>query len=194
MPRFISSYEATDSPTLPGFAEYLRERLTSDMKVAEKRSGLLIHIAGYVAGRSGAHPEMLFVRNIMHIDPSTGDYSKGISEFQLTEDFWTRDYLHATTKAAVRGGGSQRYFNGTPVGRIAFLGLHAMLWRFYGEVWRQPGWALRAPQTLDELAGFVELELRAMGTMFQSSDYSAPPIGGGVQIETIAPPANCVEL
>ncbi len=194
MPQCISSYHATASPTLPGFADYLRQRLTDDMDPAEKRIGLLIQIAGYVPGPSDAHPEMLFVRNIEHIDPCTGEYSEGTTQFKLTPDFWDRDYLTDATKAAFRGGGFQRYFNGTPPGRIAFLGLNDMLWRFYRDAWQHPSWQVRAPQTLEELAGFVKLEIQAIGTMFQSSDYPAPLIGGDVQIETIPPPPNCVTL
>ena len=80
MPRCISAYHAMASPTLPGFAEYLRQQLTDDMSPAEKHAGLLIHIAGYVGGPSGSHPEMLFVRNIQHIDETTCEYSQGVAE------------------------------------------------------------------------------------------------------------------
>jgi hypothetical protein len=86
-----------------------------------------------------------------------------------------------------------------------------MLWAFYAEVWRelremlvavtdhaaeryrqrvlgslrQPHWQFRAPRALDELVGFVEHEMRAIGTMYQSSEYSAPYIGGEVQMTVI---------
>ena len=194
MPQCITSYQALGSTTLPGFADYLRQRLTGDMTPDEKRTGLLVHIAGYVAGPSGSHPEMLFVRNIPGINPTTGEYSAGVEEFQLSEDFWARDYLNPQTQTALASGGSQRYFNGTPPGRIAFLALHQGLWGFYAETWRQPQWRFRAPGTLEELAGFVKLEIQAIGTMYQSSNYSAPLIGGEVQIETITPPTDCVTL
>jgi len=195
MPECISTYGVTAAPTVRGFSEYLGERLSSEMNDSEKRGGSLIHVAGYVRDRDGAHPEMCFVRNVERIDEHTGDYMGFSDQFQVSEDFWRRDYLTPTTQAAIRDGGYQRYFNGFPPGRITFLGLSQMFQVFLHQVWSgQPEWKFRPPRSLEELASFVALEIRAVCTMFGSSDYPAPYIGGDVQIETVSPPPGAVVL
>ena len=190
----IDAYESTSESTLEGFTKYLRERLSKEMNAEERSGGCLIHVAGYVHDNAGAHPEMWFIRNVEGIDERTGEYVGLGSNFQVTEDFWNRDYSAAATKEAFRTGGYQRYFNGFPPGRIAFLGLSQMLQRFFGQVWAHPVWKFRPPQSLDELASVVELEIRVVGTMFGSSDYPAAYIGGAVQVEKCLPPDDAVVL
>ena len=194
MPDCITTYSATTAPTVAGFSEYLRTRLSTEMLEHEWKRGCLIHVAGYTAGGGGTHAELWFVRNVERIDEQTGAYVGPSAQFLLSEDFWNRDYLSPTTKAVFQSGGYQRYFNGFPPGRIAFFGLSNMLQSFFNQVWGHPSWKFRPPQSLDELASFVELEIRAIGTMFGSSNYPAPYIGGDVQIEVIAPPPGAVTL
>lgn len=137
---------------------------------------------------NGAHPEFYFVRNIQGINASTGAYEGVTSKYQVTEDFWTRDYPQAPA-GMFAAGGSQRYFNGFPSGRIAYLGAMQKLQEFYEQVWREPNWKFRRPMSLNELASFVRLELETINTLFTSSDYPSPYIGGAIQIEQIpAPP------
>jgi hypothetical protein len=165
------------------------------MTDSEKGQGSLIHVAGYVRDQGCAHPEMCFVRNVERIDEQTGNYVEFRDQFQVSEDFWHRDYLSPITRAAIRGGGYQNYFNGFPPGRIAFLGLSQMFQAFLHQVWwEHPEWRFRPPSALDELSSFVALEIQAVCTMFGSSDYPAPYVGGDVQIETISPPQGAVVL
>jgi len=133
------------------------------------------------------------VRNIAKIDETTGDYI-GSDHFDVSEDFWHRDYLNPGVQSALEVGSEQRYFNGYPPGRIAYLGFIQRLGIFLKDVWSQPRWRFRAPRTVDELARFVDFEIRAIGAMFHSSGYSAPFIGGTVQLETISPPSTAVKL
>lgn len=65
---------------------------------------------------------------------------------------------------------------------------------FLREVWSEPAWSFRAPSNIDELARFIDLEIRAVGALFFSSDYNAPYIVGSVQIEAIPAPHNAVTL
>ena len=193
LPSAISSY-AEGSPTLRGFAEYLRERLEDERTADERANATLFHIAGYADIGGKAHPELVFVRNFTDIDTTTGGYVGVMDKFDVTEDFWCRDYANPVVRAALAAGREQRYFNGFPAGRIAYLGFVDGFNDFLGQVWQQPTWKFRPPQNVDELAGFVELEVRAICTMFASSDYDAAYIGGEVQIVKIPAPTNAVTL
>lgn len=151
MPACITSYSASAAPSLSGFANYLAAQLEASPTPGEAR---LFHIAGYVDDASGIHPEFYFVRNIQSINARTGAYEDVTSNYQVTEDFWTRDYPQAPAGMFAMGG-YQRYFNGYPPGRIAYLGATQKLQEFYEQVWREPSWKFRRPASLDELTAFV---------------------------------------
>ena len=190
LPACIASYSVSAAPSLSGFANYLAAQLESSLTPDKAR---LFHIAGYVNDASGVHPEFYFVRNIQDINATTGAYEGVTSSYQVTEDFWTRDYPQAPS-GLFAAGGSQRYFNGYPSGRIAYLGATQKLHEFYEEVWREPHWKFRRPASLDELVGFVRLELETINTLFMSSDYPSPYIGGVIQIEKIPRPSDAMSL
>jgi hypothetical protein len=190
LPACIAQYSASPAPSLSGFANHLAAELGSSATAAELR---LFHIAGYVNDAAGAHPEFYFVRNIQKINTTTGAYEGVTSNYQVTEDFWTRDYPKAAA-GTFAAGRSWRYFNGFPSGRIAYLGAWRMLQQFYEAVWSNPNWQFRRPRSLDELTAFVRLELETINTLFASSDYPSPYIGGSIQIEKIYAPTNAVSL
>ena len=91
MPSCIDTYAQTESPTQGGFAQYLKLRLESELTDAQKAMPTLIHIVGYEDGVDGKHPSLHFVRNAWGINASTGAYEDIRPEFQVTEDFWSRD-------------------------------------------------------------------------------------------------------
>ncbi len=64
----------------------------------------------------------------------------------------------------------------------------------YERVWREPSWKFRRPASLDELAAFVRLELETINTLFTSSDYPTPYVGGDIQIEKIPAPPGTIDL
>lgn len=193
MPATIDAYGRTSRPTLAGFAEFLRDHLSKELTPDEHAMGTLVHIAGYVEEEGRAHPEFWFVRNIDGIDADTGEYIVQ-ERFDVSEDFWNRDYKNPEVRAALAEFMEQRYFNGYPAGRIAYLGFVHRLGTFLRQVWAEPSWRFRQPTNIEELARFVDLEIRAIGALFFSSDYAAPYIGGTVQIEKIRPPSNAVPL
>jgi hypothetical protein len=187
MPEALLRYTTSSaSPTLGGLAEDLRQRLEQEMTADQKKSsGSLIHIAGYT-DEPEPHPEMYFVRNIKHIEPS-GAYSGFEETFDVSEDFWTRDYPR------YRSG--MLYINGYPEGRIGYLGFGRALDAFLQQVWNQhPEWRFRAPRSLDDQAALLELKLRAIATMFLISDHPAPYVGGAPQSIKIAPPAGAIQI
>lgn len=192
MPAVIDEYVATAAPTLYGFAEFLRQRFAAEVNEDEQAQGTLVHLAGYVQANGDAHPEFWFVRNV-DIDKSTGDYFV-TERFDLSEDFWARDYLNPQVRTALAAGSEQRYFNGMLPGRVAYNVFMKRLGIFLQQAWNEPTWRFRAPRTVEELARFVDLELGAIGAMFFSSDYGAPYIGGHVQIAVVKPPPNAVTL
>lgn len=190
MPACIASYSASAAPSLSGFANHLAAQIQSSTTPEKLR---LFHIAGYANDANGVHPEFYFVRNAQSINATTGAYEDITSTYQVTEDFWTRDYRGAPA-GMFAVGGFQRYFNGTPPGRIAYLGAAQMLRQFYEQVWNKPTWRFRRPASIDELAAFVRLELETIKTLYMSSDYPSPSIGGDVQIEKIPAPSGALVL
>jgi hypothetical protein len=189
----IHDYGRGLNPTLPGFAEHLRARLSSELTDDERRALTLIHIGGYVDEPTGAHPVLLFVRNVRGINPDGSYIGPGAQECEVSEDFWARDYrVNDSTKLALASGGWQSYFNGFPEGRMAYLGLTRSFNTFFRQVWSMKDWKFRPPASLQEIGAFVELELRAMDAMFRSSDYPAPYIGGEPQVRLIPAPANAI--
>jgi hypothetical protein len=190
LPACIASYSASATPTLSGFANHLAAQLESSPTPDMTR---LFHIAGYVNDARGVHPEFYFVRNIQSINATTGAYEGVTSNYQVTEDFWMRDYPQ-TPPGMFAAGGSRRYFNGHPSGRAAYLGAMQKLQEYYEQVWREPNWKFRPPASLDELAAFVQLELETINTLFTSSDYPSPYIGGVIQIEKIPAPSGAMSL
>ena len=188
MPGMITNYGLSPSPSLSGFADSLRGRLERDMTPTEKGGGCLVHIAGFVHDSAGQHPEFYFVRNITGIDPHNGSYLGMGSSFTVSEDFWTRDYVKPSDRAALTvGPGYALYINGFPSGRIAYFGLMPLLRKFFEDVWSTANWQFRPPKTLDEVAILLELHISVVVAMFKISDYSAPFIGGPVQTLLIRP-------
>ena len=98
----------------------------------------LIHLCGYVRADNSVHPEFYFVRNITGIDAHTGAYTGVSPSFQVSEDFWTRDYTAPETRNALAAGGQQVYINGYPAGRIGYLALMEHFGEFLTAVWSEP--------------------------------------------------------
>lgn len=137
---------------------------------------------------------MHFVRNLAQINPTSGDYEGVEHDFQVSEDFWGRDYLIQDTRDALAEGASHRYFNGYAAGRIAYFGVSQLLNEFFAQAWDNQAWKFKPPQTLKQQAVQLDLAIRAIGALFSSSDYAAPYIGGDVQTELVTPPADAVTL
>jgi hypothetical protein len=190
MPSCISGYAATSDPSLEGFAHHLKERLDDELTDGERTFATLIHIVGYVDDADGIHPAFYFVRNPRSINEQTGAYENIADTFEVSEDFWSRDYKHSLSDKTRY----QSYFNGTPDGRVAFFHFGRMFNGFLQAIWMEPMWKFRPPQSLDELASIVELQIRTICILFVMSDYQAPLIGGEPQIQKIAPPAGAVTL
>jgi hypothetical protein len=89
---------------------------------------------------------------------------------------------------AFESGSIQIYINGYPSGRIAYLGAMTRMREFFSQVWGNPEWMFRPPQSLTETVLLVKLYMNIIGTLFQISDYPAPFIGGETQIHEIPRP------
>jgi hypothetical protein len=134
------------------------------------------------------------VRNWSSINRKTGVYENIRQTFKVSEDFWNRDYKAAKKAGRLAPGWHQMYFNGTPDGRIAFYEFGQLFQRFMSAVWSQPNWKFRPPQSLDELASIVELQVLTIGRLYGMSNYHAPFIGGDPQLQIIAPPPGATSL
>jgi hypothetical protein len=181
VPSCVADYLDEDSDaSLESFAHYLARRLTEGMTPGQRALPTLVHIVGFTGDGARKHPEMWFVRNPETINPGNGHYENMRDEFFVSEDYWSRDYPR--NRAAIDAGMEWNYFNGTPDGLGSFIRFGPMFQSFLQQVWAQPGWHFRPPTNLREEAALVELKIRVVGTLFQSSDYSAPSVGGPPQI------------
>jgi hypothetical protein len=195
MPSCIAdySYYTGQGASLGGFAHYLKQRLEHGLTAAEATFPTLVQIVGYVDGRDNAsHPELHFIRNVRGISELTGEYEGITPEGTVSEDYWQRDYL--TDHGNLPPGGYRSYFNGTPHGRIAFQQFARHFRSYLESIWDRPEWNFRGPETLDELAALVDLQIRTIGTLYQMSDYPAPYIGGEPQVVTIQRPPSAIEI
>lgn len=190
MPAFIAKYGTCTRPTLGGFAKALMATLEP---IIPKHRGCIYHIAGYVAEGVTWHPELWFVRNYTGIDESDGSYI-GLGTWDVTEDFWSRDYLAPEAKQHFAQGNYRHYLNGAPPGRIAAVMLTPHLMSLEEYIWHRPGWQFRKWDTLAKLAAVIEAEFSLLSALYLSSGYPGPPIGGAVQMELIPPPSGTVSL
>jgi hypothetical protein len=114
----ISDYERTaENPSLSGFVEQLRDRLTSHHEPIHRRA---LHIAGYVADAMHTHPEVYYLRNIRG-RALDGGYGRPGREFVVSEEFWSRDYPRAETRDTLGEGGARMYLDGFPEKRVAYM-------------------------------------------------------------------------
>jgi hypothetical protein len=192
MKNFIDAQVASGARSLAAFANALRAKLEAEMHPEEKLGGSMVHIAGYVQEGGLQHPEFYFVRNVYGIDATTGEYRDLRDQFQVSEDFWTRDCPRSNLMARFQSGVYQIYINGFASGRIGYVLLQDYLRAFFRQIWEQPNWKFRPPSSLPETVLIVKLYMAIIDTMFQVSDYSAPFIGGGSQIIEIPQPPNTV--
>lgn len=192
MNNFIQIQANSGILSLSAFANNLGRELEIQMSSAEKSNGSMVHIAGYVEEENEAHPEFWFVRNVTGINMNTGEYTGTSPQFQVTEDFWTRDCPENKMIEAFQKGAYQIYVNGFASGRIGFVLLQQVMNQFFYGIWNNPSWEFRPPQSIEETRVLMELNVQIIGTLFKLSDYSAPFIGGNPQTHLITQPSNIV--
>ena len=192
MDKFISEQSSKHITSLSYFVSNLKNEIEQQMTAYEKNLGSMIHIAGYVKERNRSHPEFWFVRNVNGIDSKTGEYSGISSVFSLSEDFWARDCPKSNLIEAFQTGAYMIYINGFSSGRMGFNHLQYVLNQFYQQIWQNPAWKFRPPNSLDESELLVKINMQIVGTLFTMSNYPAPYIGGDIQTFTIPCPANIV--
>jgi len=192
MKAFIHSQADVTDLTLSKFARRLANELQSRMLPDEKDGGSMVHIAGYVEEGGVYHPEFWFVRNVHAIDRRTGEYGSITHDFNVTEDFWTRDCPKANLMKRFQESAHTYhiYVNGFAPGRISYFILQHVMNQFLSEIWSNPDWKFRPPRSLDESETLVKLYMQVVTTLFLLSDYSAQFIGGGIQTYTIPQPPN----
>jgi len=187
MTKFIDKSLST---RLEIFAEELRVSLEKEMSDSQKKSGSLIHIAGYEVNGSKYHPEFWFVRNIYEMKPDTGEYSDIRQEFIKSEDFWQRDNLKGNLFKAFQADDSmyQIYINGFTPGRISYNIIQSQLIQFFSTLWTNKDWKFRPPKNIDEAKLLIENYMTIINSVFLLSDYPGQFIGGSIQIELIPQP------
>jgi hypothetical protein len=192
MNDFIQRQAVLRVSPLSKFANNLKVELEAHMLPEEKQNGSMVHIAGYIEENGLSHPEFWFVRNVTGIDPNTGEYTGTSPQFQVSEDFWSRDCPRYKMIEAFQKGNYFIYINGFASGRIGFNLLQSELNPFFQKIWSNPNWKFRPPQSIEESRMFIELYIQTIITLFRVSDYPAPYIGGGIQTLVISRPPNMV--
>lgn len=196
LPQYIAIYRNANKlvgPTISGFAHALAKEVGAENDAAGPQ---FFHITGYADDGEGAHPEFWFVRNMTHIDEVTGEYQGIVREFMVDEHFWSRDYPSIKAKEATyfETGGTYHYFNGHAEGRIVYRMAFDALSSVYRFAWGNPRWEFRAPADINELAGLVEHQAKAVTVLFLSSKYQTPPVGGEIQVLKSPAPPDSVAL
>lgn len=196
MPNFIQQQSNVPGLDLKTFSNNLKDTLQSKMTREQKMGGSIIHIAGYVEESGVSHPEFWFVRNVHKMDPKTGEYTDIDENFEISEDFWTRDYKNANLKDVFQNPiyfAHQIYVNGFTPGRIGFNVIKKELDRFYLGIWRVRDWKFRGPKTMQETELLVKNYMQVIDTLFVLSDYNAKYIGGKTQTYVIKQPDNIAD-
>lgn len=186
--KFIKSQAKINKLTLADFSHNLKTQVENQMKTYEKSNGSIFHIAGYVKNNIAYHPEFWHVTNVHSINMTTGEYGDIRDDFAISEDFWSRDWQKNNLQQIFPSGGYQLYINGFASGRISYVILQSHFSSLMNTIWNNPNWLFRPPKSLVEAEGYVKLFMQFVGTLFKSSNYSAPFIGGRVQTCRILPP------
>lgn len=190
MPKFIEEQCKIPDITLSVFSSNLKNTLQTSMTSAQKKGGSIIHIAGYVEDNGFMHPEFWFVRNVHGIDQTTGGYKDVDENFEITEDFWTRDLLEEDFKNAWANptvNAIRTYFNGFSPGRIGYSAVSSELGKFFKHMWSNKSWKFRPPQTIEENELLIKNYMQIIDTLFLLSEYKAKYIGGSTQTLILKP-------
>lgn len=196
MNNFISKLETNSNLSLEQFSRALGDELQIKMEDYEKECGSMIHIAGYSEANRKSHPEFWFVRNVHGINPKTWNYENIDGNFEISEDFWTRDCPKKNLMAVFKNPdiySKQTYVNGFTEGRVSYLAVSNRLDDFFSSLWSMPHWQFRPPHSLEESEVLVKTYMKIINDLFILSDYSAPIIGGDIQTHLIPQPLNIVE-
>lgn len=186
----VDDYERTaGNPTLCGFAEHVRARLTPQPDPVHRRT---VHIAGYVHDGSHAHPEVYYVRNIRR-RAADGSYGRPGRTFTVSEVFWSADYSRDETKETLRSGGARMYLDGFPENRVVYMLLHHRLHDFYSQLWSSSN-RFRRPRSLRDITSLVELDMAVSATLMRPANQLSPRLGESLQIAVITAPSNANAL
>jgi hypothetical protein len=185
MDVWLSDFLASDSSTtLTDFAEALCSAINSEATPDQLGSGYCFHIAGYQDSADGVHPEFHHVTN--YDINANGDYEVNIVTLHRSEDFWSA-YGGRPLNAVFADRSGQIYCNAFPSGRQVYFGLLTRMAELRGQVWSNPNWSFRPPNSVDEEAEVLRLDMEHINLFFRQSNYSAPIIGG--PIDTLAIPS-----
>jgi hypothetical protein len=192
MPMFVERPETYESGTLEGFADCLRKALDCEMEAWEKQDPTLVHIAGYSRIGDGFRPEMHFVRNATGIDKDTGAYS-GISDtFQTDEQYWQSYCRHKECKTGFLPAPHPYDFsllaNGFHSARAGLFTMIQSLRPGFNLLWNERRTEFRPPASLEESKCFAGMVMSIVNALFQMSDYSAPYVGGDIQLIGVSVP------
>ncbi len=191
--EFITEQKNNPDITIKLFASELMDRIQRNIRQEEIKGGIIIHIAGFIEINSLSYPTFYHISNVGLQED--GNYSKPVAEFHSSEDFLERDcpkynllkIFHVDDRIY------QIYVNGYPPGRISYMALRHVLHSALSLIWSNPAWKFRPPCDIEESKAFVELYMRFMNILFQSSDFNLKYIGGPPQVLAIASPDNLSE-
>jgi hypothetical protein len=178
-PMLVLDKSGSDtSSTLTDFSESLRTELDQKATDSQKEAGYFFHISGYQEGPDGFHPEFHHVTNYT-ID-TDGNYQVTQAPMRRSEDFWTV-YGGRPLDQVFANRFGQIFCNGFPSGRQVYFALLQRMAELRAQVWGNPNWRFRPPNSIDEEADLLRLDMEQINAFFRQSNYSAPFIGGPIE-------------
>ena len=179
---------ADNSESLYKFVDNLSKVINNTATDDEKKIGYFIHIAGYSVSGHFIHPEFYHITNYK-IDPQFGNYIVPDTTLRYSEDFWNK-HSPTTLSSLFFGGKGFISCNGYPSGRQAYFALLQKMSEYRSMVWSENSWDFRAPQNVEEEAAYLKKDMEQINLLFLYSNYSAPYIGGEIEVCTIAIPKS----
>lgn len=185
---FITSH--SDCTSLEQLAHRLKIALETSLTPEQKTRMLGLHLAGYTERETLRLPTFWFVTNICGM---RGPFYEGVREtFSVSEDFLERDVRFVKPNLLgeyLQSHGARIYRNGTLAPYVAIAGhIHSL----FRTIWAlRHEWDLKEfqpPADLDEYAVLSRFHIELTARIYDLfSKSKARPIGGGVDVITIAP-------
>lgn len=185
MNAFISRHSAL--PSLEKFAQTLRDHLQKERLDTQ---GHLIHLAGYgLSPVPGTEPEFWFIRNYSAMDEETGGYAGQSGQYEVSEDFRTRDVSAVGGWTSFRSRSMEQiYVNGPARGRSAFNMAMGSLAEVERHVIDASSGKIRAPKDAGEMAERIIRRFEFVSDLYSRNTTEARGIGGPTQICVLPQP------
>jgi hypothetical protein len=173
--RDFIGVEQTRCGDLLSFCGRLAEGLNAERTEAQKKTPVIAHVAGFVAGV----PMMWHLSNVELLLDHGGRYTWAEPEITVKGPDFEQANWDAIGSQPAEQMPLQYFVNGALEGRIAFNTYQHFVTDWLRSLW-QPGLPFRAPTCIDEQEDLTRTSMEVMRLMFRMSPMAAI-IGGTIQ-------------